>query len=315
MRFSIVGAGALGTILASHLIEAGHEVRVIARGLRAQNLRNQGLRVRGLRELVVPCSVHEKLDPSDDPGTLIYAVKTYHMDAALADAEGVRPQLVFSMANGVMKNDQLVDAFGQSRVLGCMANFSGELNRDGSVEFTRNVCLFLGGPDAATQALVETINSAGIICAYSSQIESVEWSKYVGWVALFALSVISRANTGTFLLNPAFAAVATRVIREAAAIADRRGIALIDQSPMPVKSISELRIDQAIAKVQEVGAEFHRSAPEHRLSALQDLLAGRQLEVHETLGYAVREADRLGVPVPTLSELYQICAGLNDLPR
>ena len=51
------------------------------------------------------------------------------------------------------------------------------------------------------------------------------------------------------------------------------------------------------------------------MSALQDLEAGRALEVHETLGYAVNEARRLGVPAPTLALCYDIAAGLNDLPR
>ena len=51
------------------------------------------------------------------------------------------------------------------------------------------------------------------------------------------------------------------------------------------------------------------------MSALQDLEAGRPLEVHETLGYAVREASRLGLGAPALGLCYDIAAGLDLLSR
>lgn len=315
MRFTIVGAGALGTITAAHLIAAGHDVTVVARGQRAKQIAAHGLRVTGVSELALPCEPQPKLDPGTDPGVLVYAVKTYQMEAALATAAGVTPAAVFSMANGVMKNDQLRAAFTPASVVGCMANFSGELLEGGEVTFTRNVCLHLGGELPEVGAMVTAIHDAGINAALADDIESVEWSKYVGWIALFALAVISRAGTGRFLSNAYLAGVAARMIREAAAIADARGIVLVDQSPMPVKSIATLPFDAAVAAVREVGAEFQRSAPGHRMSSLQDTEAGRVLEVHETLGFAVQEAARLGLAAPALGELYALVAGLNELPR
>ena len=48
------------------------------------------------------------------------------------------------MQNGVLKNELLARVFGFSRVLGAMADFSGELLANGEVKFTRNVCLHLG---------------------------------------------------------------------------------------------------------------------------------------------------------------------------
>ena len=56
-------------------------------------------------------------------------------------------------------------------------------------------------------------------------------------------------------------------------------------------------------------------APTHRMSALQDLEAGRRLEVHETLGYAAREAQRLQVSAPTIALCYEIVGAIDSLPR
>ncbi|MEX2479557.1 MAG: 2-dehydropantoate 2-reductase [Gammaproteobacteria bacterium] len=313
MQFTLVGAGALGTILGAHLIAAGHDVRLIARGRRALQLADEGLKVRGLTELALPCEAVTKPDPTRDRGVLIFAVKTYHMDAALEATGELVPHAVFSLANGVMKNEQLARAFGRDRVLGCMANFSGELEDDGAVLFTRNVMLYLGGPNAAAKELASVIDAAGINTEASPHIETVEWSKFVGWLALFALAVIARSTTGRCLDNLHFAHLGVAVIREAAAIAEARGITLIDQSPVPVRSLAMGPFREAVERLRQVGREMHETAPKHRMSALQDLEAGRELEVHETLGYAVREAARLGVDAPTLALCYEIGAGLNTL--
>ncbi len=321
MQFTIVGAGALGTILGAHLIAAGHDVTLIARGERARRIVADGLVVRGLSELSLPCRVLTPEHSPRAPGVLVFAVKTYHMEDALRALAGSRPEAVFSLANGVMKGDQLSTAFGASCVLGCMANFSGELLADGAVEFTRNVRLSLGGASgyggASATALAATIAAAGIVSVAVDEIESVEWSKFIGWVALFALAVIARRTTGVFLGSPRFAALGVQLVCEAYSVAAARGIALIDASPVPVATLVRQAqagdVPAAIATLRQTGAGFQTSSPGHRMSALQDLDAGRRLEVHETLGYVVAEARRFALPVPTLALCYDIAAGLDDL--
>ena len=122
MNFTIIGAGALGSILGAHLLAAGHGVVMVARGARAAQLRAHGLRVRGLRDFDLACQVVEAGAAITAPGVVIYTVKTYQMDEALAAHSTLVPQAVFSVANGVMKNEQLAGVYGAERVLGCMAN-------------------------------------------------------------------------------------------------------------------------------------------------------------------------------------------------
>ncbi len=200
-----------------------------------------------------------------------------------------------------------------------MANFSGELQARGSVEFTRNVRLYIGptasyiGPDV--RAIANMLDAAGINTESSARIETVEWSKFVGWIALFSLSLIARTTTGKFLDNPRLAGLGVRLIREMASIAAARGIELIDQSPVPVASIASGPERAAVEKLSQVGRELIASAPGHRMSSLQDLEAGRRLEVEETLGYALREAARLGIDAPTLDVCYAAAAGVNTLSK
>lgn len=320
MRFTIVGAGALGSILGAHLAAAGHEVTLVARGTRAEQVRGQGLRVRGLKDLDLACRVVAPGAADVEPGVLIYTVKTYQMDEALAAHAHTRPAAVFSVANGVMKNEQLCATHGPATVLGCMANVSGELMADGEVLFTRNVRMPIGplaryaGPDVA--ALAAAINAAGVVTEAVADIESVEWSKFAGWLAMFTLAVIARTTTGVYLENAGLAAVGVKLVAEAVALARARGIALLDQSPIPVVSVADAATPAAAAEIlRGIGRNLIAQAPRHRMSALQDYDAGRRLEVHETLGYAWREAQRLALPAPTIGLCYELVAGLDALPR
>ena len=319
MKFTIVGAGALGTILGGHLLAAGHGVTMIARGARARHIAEHGLTVSGLRTLTTPCAVATPGTPIADAGVVIFTVKTYQMADALAALGGLNPSAVFSVANGVMKNEQLETTYGGGVVLGCMANVSGELLASGAVAFTRNVRMPIGalagyrGPDPA--AIAAVIDAAGVVTLAVPDIESVEWSKFVGWLALFTLSVIARTTTGVFLEQPRLAALGVRLIQEGAALAAARGITLIDQSPIPVVSVTTAAPSAAVAIVRQIGRDLIMQAPTHRMSSLQDFDAGRLLEVHETLGYAVSQAARLGVSAPTLASCYDIVAGLNELTR
>jgi ketopantoate reductase len=51
------------------------------------------------------------------------------------------------------------------------------------------------------------------------------------------------------------------------------------------------------------------------MSSLQDLLAGRGLEIEETLGYAVRKANELHLPVPLLDAFYHLVRAVDRLAR
>jgi 2-dehydropantoate 2-reductase len=137
-EFAIVGAGALGSILGAHLARAGHDVVMLARGERAARIEQQGLRIKGLADLSQ--RVRVLTDPSQlqAADTLILATKTYATVAALDRLREAQVRVAFSIQNGLMKNEQLAETWGQRCVLGAIADTSGELLSSGEVLFTRN---------------------------------------------------------------------------------------------------------------------------------------------------------------------------------
>jgi 2-dehydropantoate 2-reductase len=319
LDFAILGAGAMGSIVGAHLARAGHRVAMLARGDRAAMLERAGLTIRGLAQFTTP--VRTVRDPAAFAGAavLIVATKTPGTEAALAALRHAEFGVTLSIQNGPLKNELLAAAFGPQRVLGALADTSGELQPDGAVLFTRNVNIMIGELDGSdsvrSRALARSIDEAGVRAAATREIVTLEWSKFCGWVGLMALSVTTRAETWKYLSDPDAALVLVRLVREMGVLAGALGIALSDQAVLPAASLCALPESAAVERVLKIGGEYRASAPQHRMSSLQDLLAGRPLEVNETLGYALERADALGLTLPMLAGFRHLIAGIDRTRR
>jgi 2-dehydropantoate 2-reductase len=316
MKIAILGAGALGSILGAHLVRAGEDVLLIARGRRAAFVRDHGLTIIGLADFTVPVPIVEDPRLVQDADVLIVAVKTYDTESALRVVRDVAAASVLSVQNGVYKNEQLARHFGWKRTLGAAAAFSGEVMPEGAVRFTLNDGFYLGelpeGTSARVESLAATLTRAGINAVASPQIRSVEWSKYVFFVGHMAIAALTRLETYKFLRDPDLAYLRVAIEREVAQIAARLSIPLGDYGMMPTKTLTSLPIEEAVAHVRLGGERLVAArATAHKVSTLQDLERGRRLEVEETLGYAVRRGEELGLQLPTLNICYRLLTGIN----
>jgi 2-dehydropantoate 2-reductase len=315
--FAILGAGAIGSILGAHLIRAGHSVAMLARGRRAEQLETQGLQITGLDEFSV--RAHVMRDPGElhSAEVLIVAMKTPGTERALEDLRHVRVATAFSIQNGTLKDELLANTFGARAVVGALADTSGEVLPGGAVLFTRNVNLLVGESSGELSARVQkisaAIDAAGIRALAVPDILSLEWSKFAAWGGLVALSVLTRAASWRFLSDPQSALVLARLVRELGFLTRSLGIELTDHSVLPVATICGGSEQAAVEAVLRRGREFAASAPEHRMSSLQDFEAGRPLEIHETFGYALRKAAEVGLSLPLVDAFYRVLAAAERL--
>lgn len=309
-KFAILGPGALGSIIGAHVARAGHSVAVLARGQRAEYISKAGLTLTGLAEFSTAVTVLTDPAALHSADVLIVATKTPGTEEALTRLRHVNVGVAFSVQNGTLKNDLLAAVFSADRVLGSLADTSGEMLADGRVLFTRNVKLLLGELSGAlsqrARDVAATIDSAGVRAMAVPGILSLEWSKYVTWVGMFALSVLTRSVTWRYMVDPDAALVLVRMTREMGRLAAALGIELTDEANLPAASLCRGSEAAAVAEVVKRGRVFESQAPGHRMSSLQDLNAGRPLEVHETLGYALQKATALGVPMPLLDGFYRV---------
>jgi 2-dehydropantoate 2-reductase len=314
--YAILGAGALGSILGAHLARAGHDVCMLARGRRAEQLAADGLRLEGLVDLRVSVPVLTNPRLLRRAGTLIVATK------AIATAEALEPLrhasigCAFSIQNGMLKDELLGAAFGPEVVLGAAANFSGELLASGVVTFTRNVDLQLGELDGTvSERVLRTagdIDAAGIRATANPDITGHEWAKFVVWAGLMALSVTTRRRTWEYLCDPDSALLLVRLVREMAQLAAARGVELVGAPVLPVRELCAASDERAVAIVTALGRDFREHAPTHRVSALQDVEAGRPLELEETWGHAVAMARDLKLQTPLLADFHRRLSAISS---
>ena len=282
-EFAVLGAGVLGSVIAAHLARAGRDVLLLARGARAQQVTAEGLRIRGLAEFNQPVPVLTEPATLRDARYLVVTTKTYSMEAALMPLRGARIGAAFSFQNGLMKNEQL-----------CI----GELN---------------GASSERARAIAAIIDDAGVRSSAVEDIQGLEWAKFASWAALMVLSITVRTETWRYMNDADAALVMARLVREVGALAIASGVNLSDQSMLPVASLCAASETAAAAAIMALGEQMRANAPRHRMSTLQDLQAGRPLEVEETLGFAVRKAAERGVPVPLLASSYALARAIDRI--
>ncbi|MGH8253862.1 MAG: ketopantoate reductase family protein, partial [Steroidobacteraceae bacterium] len=100
---------------------------------------------------------------------------------------------------------------------------------------------------------------------------------------------------------------------EVGALAKASGVNLSDQSMLPVASLCAASETEAAAAIMALGERMRTNAPQHRMSTLQDLQAGRPLEVEETLGFAVRKAAQRSLPLPLLASSYALARAIDRI--
>ena len=310
MKVCIVGAGAIGGFIGTRLARAGEaQVSALARGATLQALRTQGWRLRQGGELLqAPATA------SDDPAALgvqelvVVALKGQalpELAPRLAPLFG-RDTLVLPAMNGVpwwfgrgvaALGDaplQSVDPGGVvgraipfEQVLGCVVHASTATSEPGLVEHRMGQGLIVGeasgGLSERVQRVVALLQNAGFDATASANIRQDIWYKLWGNLTVNPVTAITGATTDRVLDDPLVRAFCTAAMREAAAIGERLGCA-IAQSP-----------DDRHAITRKLGA--------FRSSMLQDVQAGRAIELDAIVGVVHEIATRLDVASPNIDAL------------
>lgn len=317
MKIVILGAGALGSLIAAHLARVGEEVTLIARGERTKILRDKGIIVTGLADFNVPVNVTDKPHEVKETDVLVIAVKTYDMEEALESVKHLEVGSVLSVQNGVLKNEQLAGCFGWEKTLGAAIWIGGQVMPAGDVQLTFKGDLYIGelpeGTSERVESLATMLTRAGISVNVSPKIQTVEWSKYVVFMGLLPLATLTRLEVHKINKDLDLARLMITIVRETAQLSTKLGIPLEDfGSYIQAKTLSSAPIEEAVASRLQIGEMMEaQGATAIKISSLQDLERGRRIEVEEILGYALRKGAELDIQLPTVETCYKLLTGLN----
>ena len=316
MRVAILGAGATGGFLGARLANAGADVVLIARGPHLEAMCRDGLRlIEPDGELTVRVEATDDLGAIRGADAVFVTLKAHSVPAiaeglaanlgaetAVVSAQNGIPWWYFQRHGGELEGTYLetVDPGGKvaraidpGRVIACIVYPATSVVAPGIVRHIEGEKFSLGELDGVkTQrvlALSSVLTSAGLKAPVQSRIRQELWVKLLGNAVFNPLSALTRASLGEMAESPVLAPIVRAAMEEVDAVARRLGVEI------PVT------IDQRIRGAARVGP--------HKTSMLQDMEAGRPMEIDAVVGSVVELAGRLNVPVPHLQTIYA-CAKL-----
>jgi 2-dehydropantoate 2-reductase len=315
MKFAVAGAGAIGAYVGALLSRAGCDVTLIARGPHFRALAEHGVRVQSINgDFEARLRVVDSPAAAGAADVVFLGVKAHSLPAL---APNLRPLFeadttVVSMQNGIpwwyfegperLENTDpggvIAAAIEPQRVIGSIVYLSTEVIEPGVIRHTEGNRISLGEPDGTRsercRKIAETLVGAGLRAPITTHIRQEIWVKLLGNIAFNPISALTGATLAGMVRDPDVAALVRSIMAETECVAGKLGI------EMPIT------IEQRMAGAQKVG--------EHKTSMLQDLEAGRPLELDAIAGAVLELGTRLGVEMPHTRAVYA-CAKLLERQR
>ncbi|HVC75947.1 MAG TPA: 2-dehydropantoate 2-reductase [Candidatus Micrarchaeaceae archaeon] len=306
MSVAIVGAGAIGGLLGAYLSRGGEDVILIARGPHLAAMRSRGVTVRSAgEEFTARPECTDDMSAIGHAGVVFLTLKA-HSIPAVAKTIGAnlgQSACIVGAQNGIPwwyfedRHLESVDPGGviarhipYRKVVGCIAYPAAQVVEPGVIEHLEGHRFTLGEPDGSRSERVQAISSmlvkAGLKAPIQTRIRNEIWLKLLGNATLNPLSVLTRATLDAIVTSPITSDLVRTLMEEVDAVATAMGVEVA------------LTIDKRMAGAAATG--------DHKTSMLQDLEAGRPLELDALVGSVIELADGAGVPVPTLRTVFKL---------
>ena len=311
MRIVIAGAGAIGGYIGARLALSGADVTLFARGPHLQAMSERGLRVKSPEgDFEVRPRVSGDLAGIGEADVVVLGVKAHSLprlapqlrtlftsDTVVISTQNGIPWWYFQGHVGDLEGLRLesVDpggviaaAIDPARIVGSLAYFATEIVEPGLIRHIEGNRISLGELDGTRsercRTIAEAMIAAGFRCPITTRIRHEIWVKLLGNVSFNPISVLTGATLVEMVRHPEVSCLVRDVMTEAEAVAQCLEIEL------------PISIDQRMAGAEKVG--------EHKTSMLQDLEAGRPMELEAVVGAVIELGGRLGVPMPATRAVY-----------
>jgi 2-dehydropantoate 2-reductase len=322
VRFAVVGAGAIGAYVGAALARGGSDITLIARGAHLQAMQERGVRVLSPQgDFTAHPDVTGEIEAVSGADVVLVGLKAYSLPelaprlgallapgAATIWAQNGVPWWYFRSHPGPLEDTVLesVDPGGvigrsipAGSAIGCVVYCSTEIVEPGVVRHIDGSRLIIGELDGRLgercRQISDALAAGGIRAPVEQRLREQIWLKLAGNVAFNPITALTRATLGELGTLPDMVDVLRAVLAECAAVAEGLGIEL------PVSLERRLQAGLAVG--------------DHRTSMLQDLEAGKPLELDCMTGAVIELAGKLGVGVPHTRTVHACVKLLDHLRR
>jgi len=311
MKFLIAGAGAIGAYMGACMARAGQDVTLFARGPHLRAMQENGVCVKSVDgDFEAHPKISENLEEVGPVDVVFLGVKAHGLtqlaprlkpvlgrDTTVVGTQNGFPRWFFQGWGGdhegmhlerVDPGGTIANAIEPRRVIGSIVYFATEIVEPGVIRHTEGNRISLGEPDGTRSERIRQISealiAAGLRSPVTTGIRQEIWVKILGNVAFNPISALTGATLVQMARDPEVSALVRKIMEETEAVGAKLGLEL------------PITIDQRIAGAEKVG--------EHKTSMLQDLEAGRPIELEAIVGAVVELGERLNVPMPHTRAVY-----------
>jgi len=315
MKIAIVGAGAIGGYLGVKLALAGEQVTFMVRGANLDAIRKNGMTLlmddgtEHVARDVVATNDYLQAGPQD---MVILALKANQVLAVADDVPKLfgPDTVVVTMQNGIPywyfhkhggefegnrvhsvdPTGAILEKIPPDRVIGCVVYPASELVSPGVVRHIEGNRFPVGELDGSISARVtrvsECFTHAGFKAPVLDNIRSEIWLKLWGNLTFNPISALAHSTLVDICQYPLTRELAKNMMREAQAIANKFGIEF------------RVPLEKRIEGAEKVG--------KHKTSMLQDVEAGRSVEIEALVGSVVELGHLTHTPTPHINTVYAL---------
>jgi 2-dehydropantoate 2-reductase len=302
--------------MGARMAQAGCDVTLFARGPHLRAMQENGVQVRSYDgDFVARPTIADSLEKVGRVDVVFLGVKAHGLpqlaphlkpvlgpNTTVVSTQNGIPWWYFQGFGGEWEGIRLerVDPGGvisaaieAKSVVGSIIYFATEISEPGVIHHTEGNRITLGEPDGSRsdriRSIAEALIASGFKCPVTARIRHEIWVKVLGNASFNPVSALTRATLVQIARDPGTSSVIRNIMQEVEAVSHKLGMEL------------PISIDQRVAGAEKVG--------EHKTSMLQDLEAGRPMELEALVGAVVEIGERVGLPMTCTRTVYN-CARL-----
>ncbi len=320
-KICVVGAGAIGGLLAAKFALADNDVTVIDQGAHLAAIQKNGLKLEWHDGKVFNAKMKavNKASEAGKQDVVVLAVKAHYLEQVVRDIDSMLgpdtivltvqnglPWWYFQRLGGQYDNQKLqsLDPTGiltkhidPKRLIGCVVYPAAAATAPGVIHHVEGDRFPIGELDGKETPRVKELHDvfvkAGLRSMVLPDIRSEIWLKAWGNLSFNPISALTHATLVDICQFAETRELAATMMKEAQEIAQKLGVTF------------RVSIDKRIAGAESVGA--------HKTSMLQDVEAGRSLETEALIGSILEMAKLTNTPAPAIQSVYALVKLLNKV--
>lgn len=300
MKIAIVGAGAMGSLIGGQLAKSGEDVWLVdVYQAHIDKIKKDGLAMKydGVEDVV-------RIKATTDPGevgtadVVLLLVKGVHTDQAMQDCKSMLTEktYVITLQNGVGNVEKIKKVVPEERIIFGLLHIASTMVGLGAVdgkssggnESIKLRPVLIRENDQGFTEIVDVFNRAKLYTKYSLDVENYIWAKLALNTSFNGVCAITRLPLGKYYGFAEGRKIAQLLLKEVVAVANAKKISINYDEVLQLA-------ERDISKL-----------PGHYPTLAQDFKNKRATEIDFLNGAVMREGERLGIPVPVNTIIYNL---------